>query len=111
MRRLLSVIAVLIFAVACQKEVVFTCRVVDSDATKITQTGVKLEATVHASDYAVIEEMANNPKVVPYLDMPIQHINDRVLKSMNRKGGTAIIKDAVARLRKASDVYIRRTLL
>ena len=57
MRRLLNVIAVLLFAVACQKEVVFTCRVVDSEATKITQTGVKLEATVHASDYAVIEEM------------------------------------------------------
>ena len=61
---------------------------------------------------AVIEEMANNPKVVPYLDMPIQHINDRVLKSMNRKGGTAIIKDAVARLRKAiPHISIRTTLI
>ncbi|MBP1554195.1 MAG: radical SAM protein, partial [Oscillospiraceae bacterium] len=56
--------------------------------------------------------MASNPKVVPYLDMPIQHINDRVLKSMNRKGGTAIIKDAVARLRKAiPEISIRTTLI
>ena len=61
---------------------------------------------------AVISEMANNPKVVPYLDMPIQHINDRVLKSMNRKGGTAIIRDAVARLRKAiPEISIRTTLI
>lgn len=60
----------------------------------------------------VIEEMANNPKVLPYLDLPIQHINDRVLKSMNRKGGNEIIKDAVARLRKAiPNITIRTTLI
>ncbi len=60
----------------------------------------------------VIKEMAENPKVLPYLDLPIQHINDRVLKSMNRKGGTEIIKDAVARLRKAiPDISIRTTLI
>ena len=60
----------------------------------------------------VIEEMANNPKVLPYLDLPIQHINDRVLKSMNRKGGKEIIKDAVARLRKAiPNITIRTTLI
>ena len=60
----------------------------------------------------VIEEMAVNEKVLPYIDLPIQHINDRVLKSMNRKGGTEIIKDAVARLRNAvPNISIRTTLI
>jgi ribosomal protein S12 methylthiotransferase len=31
-----------------------------------------------------IEEMANNPKICNYLDMPLQHINDEVLKRMRR---------------------------
>ena len=48
-------------------------------------------------DDAVIEVMATNPKVLHYIDLPMQHINDRVLKSMNRKGGTAIIKSALDR--------------
>ncbi|MEG0091732.1 MAG: MiaB/RimO family radical SAM methylthiotransferase, partial [Oscillospiraceae bacterium] len=33
----------------------------------------------------VVSLIATNKKVVPYIDLPIQHINDRVLKSMNRK--------------------------
>ena len=32
----------------------------------------------------LIEEIANNPKIVKYLDMPLQHISDDVLKSMRR---------------------------
>lgn len=32
----------------------------------------------------LIEEMANNPKICKYLDIPLQHINDEVLKSMRR---------------------------
>lgn len=60
----------------------------------------------------VIKEMAENPKVLPYIDLPIQHINDRVLKSMNRKGGTAVIKDAVKRLREnIPGICIRTTLI
>ncbi|MEG1782064.1 MAG: 30S ribosomal protein S12 methylthiotransferase RimO [Oscillospiraceae bacterium] len=60
----------------------------------------------------VIEVIAHNPKVLHYLDLPIQHINDRVLKSMNRKGGTDIIKSAISRLRKAvPDISIRTSLI
>ena len=32
----------------------------------------------------LVEEIASNPKVVKYIDMPIQHISDRVLRAMNR---------------------------
>lgn len=34
----------------------------------------------------IIDEMANNKKVCKYLDIPIQHISDNVLKNMRRKG-------------------------
>ena len=60
----------------------------------------------------VIQVMATNPKVLHYLDLPIQHINDRVLQSMNRKGGRQIILSAIQRLRKAvPDISIRTTLI
>lgn len=60
----------------------------------------------------VIEVIATNKKVLHYLDLPIQHINDRVLKSMNRKGGADIIIDAITRLRKAiPDIVIRTSLI
>ena len=32
----------------------------------------------------LVEEIASNPKVVKYIDMPIQHISDRVLRAMNQ---------------------------
>ncbi|MBQ5791849.1 MAG: 30S ribosomal protein S12 methylthiotransferase RimO [Clostridia bacterium] len=60
----------------------------------------------------LIEEIANNPKVVKYIDMPIQHISDNVLKRMNRHGGSAVIKDAVKRLRAAMPkITIRTTVI
>ncbi len=61
---------------------------------------------------AFIAAMAESRHIVHYLDMPIQHINDRVLKSMNRKGNRAVIESAVARLRAAMpDITLRTTLL
>ena len=57
MRRLLSIIAVLLFVVACEKEVAFSCRVIECDATNISTSGVTLEATVHASHYEAIDQM------------------------------------------------------
>ena len=36
---------------------------------------------------AFIAAMVRNTKVVPYLDLPIQHCDDAVLKAMNRRGG------------------------
>ena len=37
-------------------------------------------------DDELIEEIASNDKIVKYLDIPIQHINDTILKRMNRRG-------------------------
>ncbi len=60
----------------------------------------------------VIDVMATNPKVLHYLDLPIQHINERVLESMNRKGGRRIIHSAISRLRaKIPDITIRTSII
>ena len=58
------------------------------------------------------EELKSNPRLLPYIDMPIQHINDRVLKRMNRKGGSAAIKTAIEKLRNAvPDITLRTTVI
>ena len=59
-----------------------------------------------------IEEMRTNPKLLHYIDMPIQHISDRMLTAMNRHGDAACIKDAIARVRAAvPDAVIRTTAI
>jgi ribosomal protein S12 methylthiotransferase len=58
------------------------------------------------------EEFKNNDRLVKYIDMPIQHISDGVLKRMNRHGGSEVIKNAIARLREAyPDIVLRTTVL
>ena len=60
----------------------------------------------------LIAEMRDNDRILKYIDMPIQHISDKMLKAMNRHGDSALIKDAIARLRKAiPDIVIRTTFI
>ena len=47
----------------------------------------------------LIKEMRENPKIVKYIDLPIQHISSRVLRDMNRHGDGALIRDTIRRLR------------
>ncbi len=47
----------------------------------------------------LIEEMATNPRLLPYMDIPIQHISDSILTAMNRHGASDTIRDAIRRLR------------
>ncbi len=49
---------------------------------------------------AFLEAMKRNEKVLPYLDLPIQHCNDTILQSMRRKGGAAAVRQAIAKIRK-----------
>ncbi len=59
-----------------------------------------------------IEAMAACEKVCHYIDMPIQHGNDAVLKRMGRKSSQAMIREKVAKLRAAMpDIAIRTTLI
>lgn len=60
----------------------------------------------------LVREMAENDRVIKYIDLPIQHISDRVLRRMNRRGGSAVIKDAVNRLRAGvPGIVIRTTVI
>lgn len=60
----------------------------------------------------LIDEIANNPKVVKYIDMPLQHISDNVLKRMGRKSRKAEIETLIEKLRsKIEGVVIRTSLI
>lgn len=60
----------------------------------------------------LIDVIASEEKIVNYIDMPIQHISDKILKLMNRRGTSALIKDRIKALReKIPDVIIRTTVI
>ncbi len=60
----------------------------------------------------LIEEMKTNPRLVKYMDIPIQHISDSVLSRMNRHGGKTLIKKTVEKLRKEiPDIILRTTAM
>lgn len=63
-------------------------------------------------DDEVINLIRNNKKVLPYIDMPIQHASDKVLKSMNRKTTKESIRNVVHKLRnEIPEIVIRTTIL
>lgn len=63
-------------------------------------------------DDELIESIANSQHVCHYIDMPIQHISDNVLKNMRRKSRSKHIKDLIERLRnKIPDIAIRTSLM
>ena len=47
----------------------------------------------------LVAEIRDNPRVVKYVDLPIQHISDGILRRMNRHGDSSVIRSAVKRLR------------
>jgi ribosomal protein S12 methylthiotransferase len=63
---------------------------------------------IHFSD-ELIATMASARKIIPYLDMPLQHINDRVLKRMQRRVQRAGTEELIAKLRAAMPALTMRT--
>ena len=60
----------------------------------------------------LVAEIRDNPRIVKYIDIPIQHISDTVLRRMNRHGGSDVIKDAVAKLRReVPGIVLRSTAI
>lgn len=60
----------------------------------------------------LIEEMANNPKVAHYLDIPVQHGSDKILKAMYRRDNAELITSRLEMIRKAMpDCIIRTTVM
>lgn len=59
----------------------------------------------------VIAEMAENPKVCRYLDIPLQHISDKVLSMMHRHVDGAWTRSLIARMRREIPGVVLRTTL
>ena len=60
----------------------------------------------------LIAEMRDNDRVVKYIDLPIQHISDGVLKRMNRHGNGAMVRETVKKLREnIPGITIRTTVM
>jgi ribosomal protein S12 methylthiotransferase len=63
-------------------------------------------------DEALIETAARSDKVVHYFDIPIQHVNDNILKAMKRPDTKEQLKQLIERLRGAiADCVLRTTLI
>ena len=62
-------------------------------------------------DEELIDEIARNDKIVKYLDIPIQHINNAILKRMNRKGTGDEIRSLFQTLRERIPGLVLRTSL
>ena len=60
-------------------------------------------------DDAFIEVMASEPKIVKYLDLPIQHCNSKILKLMNRRGDGQFLRDLFKKLRDNIPGLVLRT--
>ena len=59
----------------------------------------------------LIDAIAEEPKILPYLDIPIQHCNDGILKAMNRRDTKAELLDLFAKLRARIPGLVLRTSL
>lgn len=62
-------------------------------------------------DDELIDVIAHEEKIVKYLDIPLQHINDAILRRMNRRGTGAEIRALIAKLRERIPGVVLRTSL
>ena len=62
------------------------------------------------TDDELLETIAHTPKVCAYLDLPLQHINDRQLKKMNRRGSSDWIKSRIEKCRQLG-ITLRTTMI
>lgn len=60
----------------------------------------------------LIQTMAHNPKVCHYIDIPVQHCNDDILRRMGRRTTGKDLREIISRLRQhVKDITIRSTLI
>lgn len=60
----------------------------------------------------LIETIASNPKVCKYIDMPLQHSEDAILKRMRRPGRQRDVRDLISRIRaRIPDVALRTSMI
>ena len=63
-----------------------------------------------SSDDRLLDTIARLDKVAPYLDLPLQHIDDTLLKRMHRRGDSALIRSRLAACR-ARGIIVRTTMI
>ena len=60
----------------------------------------------------LVAELRDNPRLLKYVDMPIQHISDHMLSAMNRHGDSALVRSVVEKLRyEVPGIVLRTTLI
>ncbi len=60
----------------------------------------------------LIAEIRDNPRIVKYIDLPLQHISDSVLRRMNRHGDSRMIRELIAKLyREIPNLTLRTTFI
>ncbi len=57
----------------------------------------------------LIAEIRDNPRILKYIDLPLQHISDPMLTAMNRHGDSAMIREVIAKLRREIPGIVIRT--
>lgn len=62
-------------------------------------------------DDELIDVLATEPKIVKYLDIPIQHCNDQILRRMNRRGDRTFLENLLGKLRERIPGLVIRTSL
>lgn len=60
----------------------------------------------------LLETMARQPKILHYIDLPLQHADDGILRKMNRRGDSAFLRNVIDKIRTAMpDAVIRTTFI
>ncbi len=60
----------------------------------------------------LLETMARQPKILHYIDLPLQHADDKILKAMNRRGDSEFLRKTIGRIRSSlPDAVIRTTFI
>jgi len=60
----------------------------------------------------LLQLMADNPRIVPYLDIPMQHVSDKILRSMNRRYSAEQLYATIDKIRTVlPDIALRTTFL
>ena len=62
-------------------------------------------------DDELMDVMAQEPKIVTYLDIPIQHVNNRILRAMHRRGDAQFLRELFRKLRREIPGLVLRTSL
>ena len=62
-------------------------------------------------DDRLIGEFKYNSRLVKYIDLPVQHLSDKILRRMNRRGNSETIFEAVKKLRTVPGMVIRTTFI